>query len=176
MRVIRREEQMTKLWSGGTTTELYIYPESASYEKRDFFFRVSTATVEDDYSKFTELKGITRWITSITRPLILKHQQTFTLEPFEVYQFDGGIETECFSKVTDMNLMTQGIQGSMEVKELNRRTVIDSTNQIVLIYPLSDMICSELNVKEKELIVAEDEEIVLEMVQPAKYIEIRIER
>lgn len=33
-------------WSGGTTTELFIWPYGASYAERRFSIRISTATVD----------------------------------------------------------------------------------------------------------------------------------
>ena len=31
----------TSTWSGGTTTELFLYPENGSYAQREFLFRIS---------------------------------------------------------------------------------------------------------------------------------------
>jgi len=53
-------EQNTTLWSGGTTTQLCIYPYAATYTGRDFIFRISTATIESEESVFTKLPGYTR--------------------------------------------------------------------------------------------------------------------
>lgn len=47
-------------WSGGDTTELYIYPEDSRYQKRDFLFRLSSATVNLEKSAFTKLDGVSR--------------------------------------------------------------------------------------------------------------------
>ena len=42
----------TSAWSGGTTTELFLYPEGGSYAARDFLFRISSATVDLEESDF----------------------------------------------------------------------------------------------------------------------------
>jgi environmental stress-induced protein Ves len=44
--IISRENQITDSWSGGTTTQLAIYPENSSYQQRNFLYRISTATVD----------------------------------------------------------------------------------------------------------------------------------
>jgi len=36
----------TSNWSGGTTTQLFIYPPTAEYLQRNFIFRLSTASVK----------------------------------------------------------------------------------------------------------------------------------
>ena len=52
----------TSVWSGGKTTEMYLYPQTASYRNRNFLFRISSATVEEEASTFTRLPGIHREI------------------------------------------------------------------------------------------------------------------
>ena len=46
-------DYITTRWSGGTTTQLAIAPEGAVYADRDFLWRLSSAGVDDDYSKFS---------------------------------------------------------------------------------------------------------------------------
>ena len=50
----------TTEWSGGSTTELFIYPPTSNYESRNFDFRISSATVEIEQSNFTKLPEISR--------------------------------------------------------------------------------------------------------------------
>ena len=42
-------------WSGGTTTQIALFPPESSYAGRDFLWRVSSAVVEDGESAFTPL-------------------------------------------------------------------------------------------------------------------------
>ena len=58
--IITTDNFKTSGWSGGTTTELFIFPPTADYQQRNFQFRLSTATVEADRSDFTLLNGISR--------------------------------------------------------------------------------------------------------------------
>ncbi len=52
MELVTHNQQKISTWSGGTTTELFIYPEVAEYSERNFDFRISTATVEVEESNF----------------------------------------------------------------------------------------------------------------------------
>lgn len=105
--LIRKNEFQTSRWSGGTTTELLIYPEKAKYSERNFKWRLSSAKVEVDESDFTHLPGISRIIMIIDGKLILEHKghHNAVLESFEQDSFMGDWETKSLGKVTDFNLM-----------------------------------------------------------------------
>lgn len=106
----------TSTWSGGKTTQLFIYPENSNYNKRNFKVRISSATVELEESNFTKLVGVHRFITPLDSNLKLTHDgETFRdLEPFEIYEFDGSLMTTSFGKVKDFNLMlANGAKGGL---------------------------------------------------------------
>lgn len=105
--LIRKGELQTSRWSGGTTTELLIYPEKAKYSERNFKWRLSSAKVEVDESDFTHLPGISRIIMIIDGKLILEHKghHKAVLESFEQDSFMGDWDTKSLGKVTDFNLM-----------------------------------------------------------------------
>ena len=106
----------TSTWSGGTTTELYLYPETGSYAARDFRFRISSATVDLEESDFTPLPGVERYITPLSGSFVLTHPD---MPPVEMpplappYRFSGQISTHCVGKATDFNLMLKGCNGHM---------------------------------------------------------------
>lgn len=107
----------TSIWSGGKTTQLFIYPENSNYNTRDFKVRVSSATVELAESNFTKLEGVHRFIAPLDGNLSLTHDgKAFVdLKPFEIYEFEGDLETKSFGKVTDFNLMlVNGAKGELE--------------------------------------------------------------
>jgi len=84
-KIITKDTFKTSLWSGGTTTELYIYPENSIYKNKDFWFRLSSATVELEKSTFTPLEGIKRYIAPINGSLKLFHNdRSLILEPTSV--------------------------------------------------------------------------------------------
>lgn len=116
-RIITPEEYETGVWSGGTTTQLAIYPPDASYADRNFIFRLSSATVDTDQSEFTHLPDYDRWLMIFEGRARLVHdsEKEVTLNPYECDAFDGGISTVSFGRVTDYNLMLRkGGTGSMK--------------------------------------------------------------
>ncbi len=130
--IIRKQTDLVAgRWNGRTTTELAIYPETASYKERDFIWRVSTATVEQEESDFTKLVGFRRIILSLQGDLSLYHHLEATnkaiyLKPYEPYAFDGAWDTTSKGKVVDFNLMLSGkADGTV-------RTLGDSENQTII--------------------------------------------
>lgn len=105
-------------WSGGTTTELFIWPKDADYGKREFSFRVSSASVELAESDFTPLLGVERWITPISGGFTLLHpgKEAVEMGPLaQPYRFSGEEATHCVGCATDFNLMLKGVGGEMAI-------------------------------------------------------------
>lgn len=105
-------------WSGGTTTEVFIWPEGANYATREFQVRISSATVELEESDFTALPGVTRYIVPLQGGFILTHpgQSPVVMGPLtEPYRFSGEIATHCVGRATDFNLMLKGKEGMMDI-------------------------------------------------------------
>lgn len=116
-RIIKPEEYETGVWSGGTTTQLAIYPPGTSYADRNFIFRLSSATVDTEQSEFTHLPDYDRWLMIFEGSARLVHssEREVTINPYEYDAFDGGISTVSFGRVTDYNLMLRkGGTGSMK--------------------------------------------------------------
>jgi environmental stress-induced protein Ves len=116
--IIRKNQNKTSTWTGGTTTELYIYPKDSTYVNHNFKWRLSSAKVELEESKFTLLPGINRLIMVIEGELLLFHEghPNATLKAFEKHSFSGEWNTTSFGKVTDFNLMmSHGYNGNLEV-------------------------------------------------------------
>lgn len=112
VRVIRRDEQKPAAWSGGITTQLGIWPAASDYGRRDFGWRISSATVEKGDSVFTDLPGVARHIMCLEGEMDLVHDDgaPLHLAPFVAHSFDGGVKTGSTSevRVIDFNLMTRG--------------------------------------------------------------------
>ena len=120
MKILHLTEKDYKvgLWSGGSTTELFIWPEGADYGKREFTLRVSSARVDLEESDFTPLTGVTRYITPLTGGFTLTHPgcAPVVMGPLsEPYRFSGEIQTHCVGKATDFNLMLKGTDGEMSL-------------------------------------------------------------
>ncbi|QDR79971.1 HutD/Ves family protein [Sporomusa termitida] len=107
VKLIKQIEQTTSSWSGGTTTQIAIYPPDASYSEKNFSWRLSSASVEVEASTFTPLPGIWRLLMVIAGELELTHagHHTVHLRPFEQDSFSGAWTTTSHGKVRDFNLM-----------------------------------------------------------------------
>jgi uncharacterized protein len=120
---IRKKQHKTSEWSGGRTTELYIYPKDSLYSSRNFKWRLSSAKVETEQSTFTSLPGINRLIMVIEGGLFLKHEghHSSLIKAFQQDSFSGEWITTSCGRVTDFNLMmAQGCRGKLEVISINR--------------------------------------------------------
>ncbi len=69
----KKGDFQTSLWSGGSTTQLYIYPEDGDYKQGNFQCRISSATVEAERSDFTKLPGVKRYLSIFQGHLDLVH-------------------------------------------------------------------------------------------------------
>ena len=120
-------------WSGGVTTQLFIYPPTANYQQRNFSFRISTATVTTEKSDFTTLYGVSRKLMVLSGETTLNHENHHTkqLKKFDVDEFEGAWKTTSIGKCTDFNLMTIG----KTIGELGA-VVIEKNQQ--LIYPIEN--------------------------------------
>lgn len=108
-KLIKSEDQHTTKWSGGTTTELYIYPEGASYAAKNFDFRLSSAVVQCEKSEFTPLPSVYRYLMILDGEISVSHenQHTVKLKKFDVDEFWGDWHTVSIGKARDFNLMCQ---------------------------------------------------------------------
>jgi environmental stress-induced protein Ves len=104
---ITADSFQTTNWSGGTTTELYIYPEATTYQERNFLFRLSKATIEQEETTFTPLAGVKRSLMVLEGALTLIHegQAPKELDKFDIENFTGDWNTRSVGKATDLNLM-----------------------------------------------------------------------
>lgn len=147
-------------WSGGETTQIYIYPEGSDYSKRCFEVRISSARVDLEESDFTPLQDVVRFITPLTGGFTLIHpdQTPVVMKPLDSpYRFSGDIATHCTGQATDFNLMLKGVDGCVEIAE-GSAIVRAGLNGF---YPLKDCVMTVEGVnhcmKEGELLVIFDD-------------------
>lgn len=110
MKMSIRKQFTTTSWSGGNTTELFIYPPDGVYQEKNFLFRISSATVTQDTSVFTKLPGIKRKLLVLDGKIRLNHNEKegSWLMPNDQEEFWGDWDTVSEGKVIDYNLMMQG--------------------------------------------------------------------
>lgn len=166
-KLIKENDYITTEWSGGKTTQLFIYPEDSNYDARNFKFRLSSATVELGESEFTKLEGIHRFITPLNGELKLthNHKDYINLKPFEIYEFDGGINTTSYGIVKDFNLMLgNGVKGELESIYIDREYSLIKENQsnfneiFYFIYAYNNIVYISFN---KEINIIKPFEILL---------------
>ena len=92
-------------WSGGTTSELFIFPEGSEFNIGNYLFRLSIATVEIEESTFTRLPDVNRTLMVLEGILKLEHEghHKATLKPLEFDNFKGDWNTKSWGKVTNFN-------------------------------------------------------------------------
>ena len=138
--VIRKSEQKTTAWSGGTTTELALHPPGSAYIKRNFSWRLSSATVEAAESTFTPLPGIRRTLLLLSGEMELEHagQHTVRLLPFEQDSFQGDWQTTSRGVASDFNLMLGGTaDGNLTVLSVTSNAAISAIVAAHRQYPLT---------------------------------------
>lgn len=109
MKVFKITSDMIKTsnWAGGTTTELFIWPMDAEYQKRNFDIRLSTATIDIESSNFTKLPGIHRILMVLEGKisLLFNGDKNIMLKPWESAEFEGEWTTTSKGTGKDVNLM-----------------------------------------------------------------------
>lgn len=121
IKIYKSEDYTPSRWTGGTTTQLAIFPEDSDYLKRNFIWRLSTATCDLEETTFSKLPDYDRVLMVLKGDVVLAHQdvRVARLGELEQDRFDGGYHTKSFGKITDYNLMTaKGNKGYLDVIEL----------------------------------------------------------
>lgn len=119
-KVFKKENWKVSEWSGGTTSEIFIYPFSSNYKNRDFKGRISIATSNSgDKSLFTSLPDVDRFISKLDGEMKLSHYGRYdlTVEKYEIERFKGDWETYSYGKYKDFNLMLKGIRGDLYFRD-----------------------------------------------------------
>ena len=151
-------------WSGGKTKQLYLSPPTGHYGKREFDYRLSTATVELAESQFSDLSGFHRILMSLDQTLHLHNasrQEETVLAPFTPYFFEGSDSITSRGTCTDFNLIySDHYQGQMLA--ISDREELSQDEAIQFIYALSDLMVTgtglpSLNLETGQLLIVEKE-------------------
>lgn len=153
-------------WSGGTTTQLFIYPKTANYIARNFKFRLSTAKVLAEKSDFTTLPNIHRKMMVLDGKITLKHdnKRAKILEKFDCTAFEGFWNTSSVGTCTDFNLMSaNGVNGSISkaliLKSQYLDLPLDKTCQWQFIYIYKGIVETEID--SKKIVINKGDLLVL---------------
>lgn len=113
----RSSQYNQSTWSGGKTTEIFLFPPEADYQRRTFDYRISSATIDEQYSIFTVLPGYNRLLMPLEGSVTLTNsEQTVRLETYDVGEFDGELSTTSAGKCVDFNLIyKKSMRGEMKL-------------------------------------------------------------
>ncbi|NLA13158.1 MAG: HutD family protein [Tissierellia bacterium] len=143
-KIIDKEDFIVTKWTGGETTQLFIYPEDAIFSEKNFLWRVSSATFTSTESRFSDFTGYQRYILPLRGKLSLYHEGLYNreLDKYEVEYFDGSWTT--FSKNSldcrDYNFIVRnGNLAKMQI--LNERCeYFLKGSEIVTIFSMDDFV------------------------------------
>lgn len=115
--ILNDSDYVLSQWSGGQTTQFLMVPPHSRLEERHFLFRISSAIVANETSTFSDFSGYQRIILPLKGQIRLDNQgrhEQVTLDPFEVYEFDGGDRIVSWGRCRDYNLIYQsGLSGKV---------------------------------------------------------------
>lgn len=138
-KVISNSEHKTTTWQGGTTTQLYIFPEDSNYQERNFDFRISTAQVNLEESQFTSLPNIDRELMVLDGSIEITHENQYSkrLNKFNVDSFQGDWKTSAKGICTDFNIMSNG-NYNCEIEaislEINQKSTLKNSSNYIILY------------------------------------------
>lgn len=141
--ILNETDFKTTNWSGGKTTEIFIYPHLSELSKRNFDYRISSAKVEVDKSEFSDFTGYNRILMILDGKVTLKHVEgnetrEIVLEPFKTHHFRGGIKTFSEGKCIDFNLI---YKDAFEAKmiAIGDENILLKEKETNIIYALNDL-------------------------------------
>jgi environmental stress-induced protein Ves len=116
-KVSKSADQESTPWKngGGETTQLALFPKHASFEKEDFFWRVSKAKIQKS-GPFSPVKGFVRGLVQLSGvPVRLNSTK---LHLFESFLFSGDTTIQCElpgGEATDINVMVNRAWGEFKM-------------------------------------------------------------
>lgn len=136
LKILKKEDYKASKWSGGDTTEIFIYPEDSTLEDRNFIFRISTATSPENKSIFSDFSGYYRYITTLDNKLkIIHNDEEKVLSPYKIFYFDGKDEAYSASSVTDFNLiLKKGYAATYRTESICEKVELNFGEGIKLIF------------------------------------------
>lgn len=175
MTILDTSQKLTSSWSGGTTTELCIFPQHEVYSGRHFDWRVSCARTAVESSVFTPLPGYTRTILSTDGTLFLSHDGACEVElaPLDVHEFDGGASTCARGVVNDFNIMcrTGVCRAHTFVLRLtaNKSAVLAPDSLVYAVHGEIDSCGNTLTAKTDAVCIVINIEYTLKLAHPAEH-------
>ena len=166
MKLVSKVNQKISSWTGGTTTELLIFPENSSVLEQNFEYRISTAHVLLEKSEFTSFPSFKRKLAILEGKLKVQHNHNawYSLESGEQTEFSGDWKTRSEGQVVDFNVIYKG-NYQVEVDFIDEVNGVDYTEDIELfgfycingmgrlngeVFQVGDFICVQESILEVE--------------------------
>ena len=131
------------------TYEYMIYPKTANYADRDFAFRISSATIEQEPSVFTQFKGYHRYLVMLDNGLDIEiNQEKKVYEQFEIMEFNSKDAVTSYTKGMDFNWMVSEKISHHQLKITAANQICNA--QIVVLFSL-DVAVIQINEKSYDL-------------------------
>ncbi|MGM0123137.1 hypothetical protein IGI37_000503 [Enterococcus sp. AZ194] len=151
-KILTETDYQISQWSGGETKEFYIYPETSAYAKKNFDYRISSATIAVEESLFTSLPNYSRCLMVLENEVKLIHELpnekiVCRLAPFQKTYFSGAVTTRSIGKCKDFNVMYTS-DYTVSVAVINEGDVELAAENSYFFYLLNECVCSQLNNKE----------------------------
>lgn len=162
---ITLEQALTTTWPGGTTSQLYIFPEDAQFSERNFDFRISSATIEVEESSFTPLPSYNRILAILEGNLTLHHigKPSTQLAMYEHVFFHGSWETSSVGKVRDFNVIyNENYQADFQLITVETQQILTKTADFLFVLCLSnESVVDSKSMVKYTLIQVKEESIAL---------------
>ncbi len=179
MKILKKEDRTTTHWSGGTTSELFIYPEGSSFSTGDYDMRISLATVEKSPTVFTKLEGVTRTLMVLEGSQLLEHENMHTAElnVFQQDTFSGDWNTKCIGTSINFNVMCKNkqfvrVQSIPLVKDMKGK--LDLVDTLVFLYLKEGSITIDGKLIKKDASVILDKSVNLVALENSIMIEVTL--
>lgn len=170
IKVITSNDYKVSTWAGGKTRELFLFPPGATYKVGEFGYRISSATIDLETSKFSPLDGYHRLITPLNQELkLLNISENVSVSklPYDVYKFEGSDHVESQSKCTDFNLIySDDFEGSMF--PLNQNESLELLlNNTYLLYATQNLTLSIVKDEQEieHLTVSKDDSVLIQDIE-----------
>jgi environmental stress-induced protein Ves len=156
--LLPKKDSKASVWSGGLTYEYMIYPKTANYADRDFLFRISSATIEQVPSEFTQFKGYYRYLVMLDNALHIEvNKEKKVYEKYEIMEFNSNDEVTSYTKGTDFNWMVAEKIARHKLEIVNNNH--NYTAEIILLFSLHT---SVITINEKPYYLEPHDLLVIE--------------
>ena len=170
-KIVKSEDFVVNQWSGGNTTQFVIYPEDSTLSKRDFDWRISSASFTTSSSQFSDFSGYQRYLLPLQGELFVDHENLYkrTLFPYDVEYFYGKWTTKSNNSLDciDFNfIVREDLQANLAIlreddlyapKKKGKLILYSKENSIIQISETEE---STINLDAESLLIIEEEEIL----------------